>query len=87
MVGSVTELIQIKEGHNLLRVLGLSTCLQQQPTVVEGKADHLLYLADDFTVAVPARTNTCTGHHTTQTGSQSMGWPFGEMWLLLLCML
>lgn len=52
----VTGLVQVEEGHDLFRVLCFRACLQQQPTVMEGKADHLLHFADDLTVAVPAHT-------------------------------
>jgi hypothetical protein len=46
--------VQVEQRDNLFRVFRLCARLQQQPAVMEGKADHLLHLADDLTVAEPA---------------------------------
>ena len=46
--------IQIEEGHNLPHFLSFFTGLQKQPTVMEGKADDLLYSGDDVIITNPA---------------------------------
>lgn len=50
------DLIEVEKRDDLLLLLGLVARLQQQPAVVEGKADHLLHVADDALVADPAST-------------------------------
>lgn len=47
-------LVQIEQSDNFAEVLCGVACLQQQPAVMEGKADDLLHMVDDLLVANPA---------------------------------
>ena len=46
--------IQVEERHNLALLLGFTAGLQQQPAVVEGKADDLLHPLHNVLIAQPA---------------------------------
>ena len=46
--------VQVEEGDNLALLLGLAAGLQQEPAVVERKADDLLHPVHDVLVAEPA---------------------------------
>lgn len=51
-----SALVQVEEGHNLAHIFGLLTGFHKQLTVMECKANDLLYMWNDIHVAQPARS-------------------------------
>lgn len=55
-----TPSVQVEHCDDLALLLGVVAGLQQQPAIMEGKHDDLLYMTDDAAVADPVIDRACS---------------------------